>query len=43
MYTYDAFLFDWDSNEKDILDQIKHIFNLNNLRFKVKNGKNYDF
>ena len=31
MYTYDAFLFDWDSNEKDILDQIKHIFNLNNL------------
>jgi len=43
MYTYDAFLFDWDSNEKNILDQIKHIFNLNNLRFKVKNGKNYDF
>jgi hypothetical protein len=43
MYTYDAFLFDWNSNEKDILNQIKHVFNLNNLRFKVKNGKNYDF
>jgi hypothetical protein len=43
MYTYDAFLFDWDSKEVDILYQIENILSANNLHYKVKNGKNYDF
>jgi hypothetical protein len=43
MYTYDAFLFDWDSKEVDILCQIENILSANNLHYKVKNGKNYDF
>ena len=43
LYTYDAFLFDWDENEQNILEEINKIFNKHKLTVKVKYGTSYDF
>ena len=43
LYTYDAFLFDLDNTEKDILEQIKNIFNQRGLNVKFSYGSDYDF
>ena len=42
LYTYDAFLFDWDENE-DILNDITDIFKQKGLQTKLSYGKSYDF
>ena len=42
LYTYDAFLFDKDNNEEDIMKSIINIFDINNLNIKISYGKNYD-
>ena len=43
LYTYDAFLFDMDDSEMDVIDEIKNIFNKYKLKTKNKIGTNYDF
>jgi hypothetical protein len=43
LYTYDAFLFDYDKNEKDIMKQILKVFENNKLQIKAKHGDSYDF
>jgi hypothetical protein len=42
LYTYDAFLLDWDENE-NILDDIINIFKKHKLNIKISYGKSYDF
>ena len=42
LYTYDAFLLDWDENE-NILDDIINIFKKYKLNIKISYGKSYDF
>ena len=36
LYTYDAFLFDLDDTEKDIIDELKEIFSSRELQIKYK-------
>ena len=43
LYTYDSFLLDWDEDEEQELEQIKDIFNEQNLLIKISRGRNYDF
>ena len=43
LYTYDAFLFDMDDSEMDVMDEIKNVFNKYKLKTKNKIGTNYDF
>ena len=43
LYTYDAFLFDYDKDEKDIMKQIIKTFEKNKLHIKAKHGDSYDF
>ena len=43
LYTYDSFLFDLDSDEIDLLEDIKKIFKELNLQIKISYGNNYDF
>jgi hypothetical protein len=43
LYTYDSFLFDVDSSEIEILEQIKEVFNKLKLQIKSKHGLNYNF
>ena len=43
LYTYDSFLFDVDDSEKEVLKQIKEVFNKLKLQIKSKHGHNYDF
>ena len=43
LYTYDAFLFDYDTSEKEILTQIEQIFFDNKLNIKLTSGSNYSF
>jgi len=43
LYTYDAFLFDLDDTEKDIIDKLKEIFSSRELQIKYKYGTDYDF
>ena len=43
LYTYDAFLFDLDDTEEDIIDELKDIFNSRKLQIKYKYGTDYDF
>jgi hypothetical protein len=43
LYTYDAFLFDYDKNEKDTMKQILKVFENNKLQIKAKHGNSYDF
>ena len=42
LYTYDAFLLDWDENE-NILNDIINIFKHKGLQTKLSYGKSYDF
>ena len=43
LYTYDSFLFDWDEEEKDVIDGIKAIFVTHKFNIKTKQGYDYDF
>lgn len=43
LYTYDSFTFDFDKNELEVIESIKNIFIKNNLKYKIKQGVNYDF
>jgi hypothetical protein len=43
LYTYDAFLFDYDRDEKDTMKQILKVFENNKLQIKAKHGDSYDF
>jgi len=43
LYTYDAFLFDLDDDEIDVLGEIEGVFRDNKLKVKQQKGKNYDF
>lgn len=38
---YDSFLFDFDENEEETLDDIRNVFRLKNLQIKEKTGYNY--
>ena len=43
LYTYDAFLFDWDKEEQQVLKDIHEVFIKNKLTIKVTHGNSYDF
>ena len=43
LYTYDAFLFDLDNTEEDIINDLKEIFSSRGLQIKYKYGTDYDF
>jgi hypothetical protein len=43
LYTYDAFLFDVDTQERDVLNEIKQVFDKLKLYIKIKHGSTYDF
>ena len=43
LYTYDSFLFDFDSSEKDLIEDIKQIINNNKLQIKTSYGSTYNF
>ena len=43
LYTYDAFLFDYDETEEGVLNQIKNVFKQHELNIKISDGSNYDF
>ena len=43
LYTYDAFLFDWDKEEQQVLKDIHQVFIKNKLTIKVTHGNSYDF
>jgi hypothetical protein len=43
LYTYDAFLFDLDNTEEDIINDLKEIFSSRELQIKYKYGTDYDF
>ena len=43
LYTYDAFLFDWDETERQVLKDIYEIFTKHKLIIKVTHGNSYDF
>ena len=43
LYTYDAFLFDLDKQEKDTFNAILKVFETNNLQIKMSYGNTYDF
>jgi hypothetical protein len=43
LYTYDSFLFDWDKEEKQVMDDIKMVFSKYKLNIKTKQGYDYDF
>jgi len=43
LYTYDSFLFDWDEEEVEVMDDIKMVFTNYKLNIKTKQGNDYDF
>ena len=43
LYTYDSFLFDFDNNEEDLIEDIKQIINNNKLQIKESYGNTYNF
>ena len=43
LYTYDSFLFDWDKEEEQVMDDIKMVFSKYKLNIKTKQGYDYDF
>ena len=43
LYTYDSFLFDWDKEEEQVMDDIKMVFSTYKLNIKTKQGYDYDF
>ena len=42
LYTYDSFLFDYDTSE-NLKGDIENIFKNKKLQIKVKHGSSYDF
>ena len=42
LYTYDSFLLDWDTEEKDELKQIITIFKNRKLNIEINHGTTYD-
>ena len=43
LYTYDSFLFDWDKNEVEVMNDIKKVFSKYKFNIKSKQGYDYDF
>lgn len=43
LYTYDAFLFDFDESEEYLLKEIEEVFNVHKLNFKINSGTTYNF
>jgi hypothetical protein len=43
LYTYDAFLLDWDNEEKEVLTKIQELFKNYKLSTKIQHGRSYDF
>jgi len=43
LYTYDAFLFDIDNNEEELIKKVLKVFEKHDLKTKIKHGTNYDF
>ncbi len=43
LYTYDSFLFDWDKEEPQVLQDIHQVFEKHKLTIKVTHGNSYDF
>ena len=43
LYTYDAFLFDMDNDEKELMKKVLKVFEKHDLKTKIKHGTNYDF
>ena len=43
LYTYDAFLLDFDITERDTLEQILDVFKKHKLKTKITHGISYDF
>ena len=43
LYTYDAFLLDYDKVEEGVINQIKNVFKKYKLNIKINDGSNYDF
>ena len=43
LYTYDSFLFDWDKEEIEVMEEIKKIFTKYKFNIKSKQGYDYDF
>ena len=43
LYTYDSFLFDWDENEVEVLDEVREVFKKYELNIKEIEGYDYNF
>ena len=43
LYTYDSFLFDWDEEETELMDEIRDIFTKYKLNIKEIEGYDYNF
>jgi len=43
LYTYDSFLFDWDKEEPQVIQDIHQVFVKHKLTIKVTHGNSYDF
>jgi hypothetical protein len=43
LYTYDSFLLDWDSTERNEIKQILNVFKQQKLNISIKHGTSYDF
>tara|TARA_B110000003_G_scaffold212090_1_gene211071 strand:- start:262 stop:1530 length:1269 start_codon:yes stop_codon:yes gene_type:complete len=43
LYTYDSFLFDWDQEEEQLMNDIKSVFTKYKFNIKIKQGYDYDF
>ena len=43
LYTYDAFLFDIDNDEEELIEEVLNVFTKHDLKTKIKHGTNYDF
>lgn len=43
LYTYDSFLFDWDKEEPQVIQDIHQVFEKHKLTIKVTHGNSYDF
>ena len=43
LYTYDSFLFDWDREEQQVIQDIHKVFEKHKLTIKVTHGNSYDF
>ena len=43
LYTYDSFLFDWDENEVEVLDEVRKVFKKYELNIKEIEGYDYNF